>query len=287
MEIFFVCFFQTVLTNFRVHFVAFDGLVVFPLLCIHGADIAQNVRSQIGVVFSDGSSLNVHAGNAQLRDIREGHVVNVGEEYIVTHGLHAVAQGHFVAQADNGAGLFVGPLCGELVNIAQLFNQQRCGNIRVQVTDVGKIGLEITLPDVALLFQGVGKGSLGGDGEMFGVFNALFLAQLYQVVKMLIGVFCIQHHVVVQHQVVTGTVTYQQITVPVQNIAAGGFDTGQGGKGGGVVGAALSFNNLNVIQIHSHQAYDQNENQQKNTGTKTAYSFHVSPPIDAIDRIMG
>ena len=147
--------------------------------------------------------------------------------------------------------------------------------------------LEITLPYSVLLVQSVSKGPGAGDGEVIGVFDALLLAHLRQVVNILAGAGRVEQHVVVDRQIVTGAVADQHVAVAVQNIASSSFDTGKGDIGDGVVCIAAGFDDLLVIQLKRKESQDQRKNCQQNMGAESAYSFHVSPPMDSIDSSSG
>ena len=78
---------------------------------------------------------------------------------------------------------------------------------------------------------------------------------------------------------VAAGVGHQHPAVAVQNVAAGGLNTGDGGKGGSVVHNTAGFHNLQVIHGVDEEGQHQTENQQQQHRPDSAYSFHVSPPI--------
>ena len=83
-------------------------------------------------------------------------------------------------------------------------------------------------------------------------------------------------------QVIRRAVAHQFHAIPVQDIAAGGLDTGDGGVGGGVIGVTVGFHDLQLVQLEAEQHQDHGENAQQNPGSAFTYSFHVSPPISPI-----
>ena len=97
---------------------------------------------------------------------------------------------------------------------------------------------------------------------------------------MLVGTAGRQQNVVVQYQVITGSVAHQLITVSVQYISSGRLHTGDGGKGGGIVDDTAGLNDLQVVHFKNEEDQKQQKNQQDQHCPETAYSFHNSPPID-------
>jgi len=67
----------------------------------------------------------------------------------------------------------------------------------------------------------------------------------------------------VDHQVIACPVAHQHVTVGIQNVAPGGFHTGTGGKGGGIVSAAAGFDHLQVVELEGekrqHHRKDQHQ----------------------------
>ena len=83
----------------------------------------------------------------------------------------------------------------------------------------------------------------------------------------------------VEHQIVGGPVAYQHIAVAVQEIAPGSTNGGQGGVSLGVVGIAVGLDDLQDKELAGEQEQDESEQDHKQNGPETAYSFHVFPPI--------
>ena len=279
VEIFLISLLQATLANHGVHFITGDVLIVFPLLGIHGTHVAKNMGCVSGVVFANGGGFNRQTGDVQLYDGRESFVIRVFHEHIGRHAGNAVTQTHLIAQADDLSGFIFGKLFWNVIDLPEFFNQQRSGDIRVQIALVIQKCLEIALPGGAVLLQSIHKGFLSRNGEMVCIGNALLLTGFNQLHNVLIGAIGRQKHIMVQHQIITGTVTHQFITVTIQNITTGGFYAGDGSKGGGIIDDTACFNNLQVIHSVHEKTNHQCKEQQKNCCAQTAYSFHDSPPM--------
>ena len=91
----------------------------------------------------------------------------------------------------------------------------------------------------------------------------------------------------VKHQIITGAVTNQHVTVAVQNLTTGGLDAGNGGKVFGVIDIAAGFDDLLIIQLQRKETDDDAEQKQENACSDAGYSFHDSPPILPIERKTG
>ena len=145
----------------------------------------------------------------------------------------------------------------------------------------------MTLPGRILLRQRVLEGRALGQGEMLGVFDAQFPAQRHQLQQGTVGILGVGQHIVVQHQVIAGTVSHQHITLSVCDGAPGGTDQCGGGEGGGVVHLSAGLYDLKIVKP-SAQKQDQRQDQgQHDHRAETGYSFHVSPPILPMETKMG
>ena len=234
---------EAVLADVGVHGVALF-LVLRPLGVGHGADVAQDMGGVFGVVFPDGGGLDHQAGDVQLQQDRQVLVGDILDEDIVREVCNA-AQVEFVAQANDGPGFLIGPGLGDLIALPEGLDQQGGSDVGVQ-TDIPQVALEIVAPGGGIVVQGVLKGPGGGDGEMVVVFDAQLLAFLQQGMQVLVAVVGGLDNIVVEHQVITGAVANQYITVPVQDIAPGRLDAGQRGVDGGVIGVAFGVDDLQV-----------------------------------------
>ena len=114
---------------------------------------------------------------------------------------------------------------------------------------------------------------------MVCVYNVLLLAPLYQAVQVFIHIGGTFNHIVVDGQVVACPVSRQQITVGIHQIAPDALYPGKGGKGGGIVFTAASFNDLQIIKMRAEKEHHRNKQQNHNTAAESGYSFHISPPI--------
>ena len=122
---------------------------------------------------------------------------------------------------------------------------------------------------------------------MVGVGNTGIFAGLDQIIQMGVGAVCGQQHVMIQNQIITGAVTDQLVTVAIQNIAAGSFYAGDGGISGGIVDDTAGLNDLQIVHLINEKRQYQHKQQQHDGGTESAYSFHVSPPIELMPRMSG
>ena len=282
MEVFFKGRLEAGLADEGVHVILVGFFQYFPLGGGHGTHGTQHVGGVLGVVFPDGGGLNEQARNVQLQDVRQvlrGHVL---DENKVGQIGQTAAQTQLVVDADDGTGLFIGPFLGDLKADPELFQQQRRGDIRVQIASVLQKLLEVTLPGGIVLVQGVLEGPGLGDREPVGIFDAPFLAEVHQPVQVLVGGLGGQEDEVVENQVVTGSVAHQNDTVPVQDIAPGGLHTGQGLKVGGIIGITVGLDDLQGVQPQGVEAQGDDKQDQQDRGTKSGYSFHGSPPIFAM-----
>ena len=279
VEVAFKSLLEAGLTHLGVHGVALF-LVLGPVGIVHAAQIAQNVGSVLGVVFPDGGSLNDEAGGIQLQQSRQLLVGNVLQEG-VGRQVGDTAQVEFVPEADDRTGILVGPVIGQTVPGAHPLHQQGGGDVGVQA-DVRHEQLEVVLPGGGQIRQGILKRTGPGDGEMVGIFNAQLLALLHQVVKSLVTLGIGLDNVVVKNQVVRSAVAHQHIAVAVQNIASGGTDGGNGTVDLGIVGVAVSLDDLQHEQTSGEQNQNEGKQNQKQNGPEAAYSFHVLPPIRPI-----
>ena len=276
MEVVFKGFLKTGLANVGVHGVAF-AFVFFPVGSIHATDISQNMGCIFGVVFPDSGGFHHQTGGVQLQNGAEVFVRNVLDKGIGRQ-ISNTAQVKFIADADNGTGHFFVPFGRNAIAFPEGFNQQGGGDIRVQFPVLHK-ALEVAAPCGIVIIQRVDKGTGFGYGEVVQILNAQFLALGHQAVQIIVTAFGGLDNVVVENQVITGAVAYQYVAVPVQNIAPGGTDSGQGGIGCGVVCVAVGVDNLQEEQSSCIECQHKSEQQQKNHRTKPAYSFHVFPPI--------
>ena len=286
MKLFFEGLFKAALTDEGVHGVALF-LIFRPLVCVDGTHGAQDMGGVLGVVLPDSGGFHVQAGGVQLQQGGQGLVGHVLDE---DEGgqVGDIAQVQLVAQADDRPAVLVGPIIGDLVGFAQLLDQQGRGDIRVQIHPVlAQELLEVPLPGIGILVDGVLKGAALRHGEVVGVVNAQFPALFHQLIQGFVGVAGGDDNVVVKHQVITGPVAHQDVAVAVQDVAPGGFDTGHGGKGGGVVGVALGVDDLQAEQLDAVQRQNAEEDTQQHPGSEFTYSFHGSPPMEPILKASG
>ena len=143
----------------------------------------------------------------------------------------------------------------------------------------------MVLPGGVQLRQSVLKGTGTGHGEVVAEGNVQLLALLNQTVQGVVPVGVGVDDVVVEHQVVAGPVAHQDVAVAVQNVSPGGADGGDGGVGLLVVGVAFCFNDLQGKELAGEEHQDKGEEHKQQNSTKTAYSFHVLPPIRPILQI--
>ena len=94
---------------------------------------------------------------------------------------------------------------------------------------------------------------------MVVVFDSCLLATLDQFVQIVTGAVSSDQHEVVDGQIVTGTVTGQQIAVGVQHVAPGGFYPCPGSKGSGIVGFTTGLHHLQIIQSECKKDHHQKE----------------------------
>ena len=96
------------------------------------------------MVFPDGGRLDHQTGGIQLQQRRQMLVGNVFQEG-VSRQVGDTAQVELIPEADDGPGILIRPGFGDIIAGAELFHQQRGGNVRVQ-TDVHHKTLEMVLP---------------------------------------------------------------------------------------------------------------------------------------------
>ena len=232
------------------------------------------------MVFPDGGSLNDEAGGIQLQQSGQVLVGNVLQEGI-SRQVGNTAQVEFVPEADDGPGIFVRPVVGQTIPVPHALDKQWGGNVGVQA-DVRHEQLEVVLPGGIQIRQGIFKGTVPGDGEVVGICNAQLLAFLNQIVQGLVTLGVGLDNVVVEHQVIGCTVTHQNVAVPVQDIAPGGADSGNGTVNLGVVGVAVGLDDLQDEKPSGEEHQNECEQNHKQNGPEAAYSFHVLPPIRPI-----
>ena len=114
---------------------------------------------------------------------------------------------------------------------------------------------------------------------MVNIGNISLDTLIQQLQKLLVAVVSGFDNVVVEHQVITGSVAHQDNTVSVGDIASGGFHTGQGGVGLGVIGITLGLDDLHGKQLGCIQKQNQCGDQDDHNSPESAYSFHSFPPI--------
>ena len=138
MEIFLKGQFETGLTDLGIHGIGLPRkvLVIFPLLLGHCAHVAQNMGGILGGIDPDRGGLGLQTGQIQLQDRRQLLTGSVLQKNEVGQIGDAVPQIQLVAQTDHSSGIAVRPFLGDLIQIPQLFDQQRCGDIRVQTAFV-------------------------------------------------------------------------------------------------------------------------------------------------------
>ena len=145
----------------------------------------------------------------------------------------------------------------------------------------------MVLPGGGKLAQSVLKGAGLAYREVIVIGDVQLPAFLHQGVQRLVGLAVGLDNVVVEHQIITGAVAYQDVAVPVEDIAPGGTDGGNGGVFCDIVGVAVGFDDLKIKKLHGEQRQDRTEQNQKQDSAKSAYSFHVVPPIRPILLISG
>ena len=284
MEVFLEGLFETGLTNQRVHGVAFF-LVLFPFAGGHTAKVAQNVSTVLGVVLANGGLFDQQTGRIQLQKGRQVGVGNVFQEGIGRQ-IGDTAKVKFVTETDDRTGILVRPFCRDLVAGAQLIHQQRCSNVRVQ-TDIHHVVGEVVLPRGVKAGQGIFKGTAHADREVVVPGNAQFPALQHQFVQGFVGLAITLDNVMVENQVIRRSVTHQNVTVPVQNIAAGRTDRGNGGVDLGVVRVAVGLDDLQNKQSSRVKHQNKGKQSKEQPCSESAYSFHVFPPIRPILQIRG
>ena len=107
-------------------------------------------------------------------------------------------------------------------------------------------------------------------------------AFLHKGVQRLVGLAVGLDNVVVEHQIIAGPVAHQDVAVAVKDITPGGTDGGNGGVFCDVVGVAVCLDDLKIEKLHGEQRQNRNKQNQKQDSAKSAYSFHVVPPIRPI-----
>ena len=226
-----------------------------------------------GVVFPDGGGFHHQARGVQLQNGGQILGIHVGDEDVAGQ-VGDTAKVKFVPQTDNGPGLFLGPLLGNFVELPHLFNQQRGGYVRVPAA-VGHIVLVVALPGGGVVGQGVFKGPSRGHRQMVLVLNAQLFTLFQQGVQVFIAVICGFDNEVVENQVVRSAVANQNLAVPVQNIAPGGPDGGDGGVIGCVVSVAVCGDDLQVEKPHGIKHHDKGKQTQQNSRAQACHSFHT------------
>ena len=276
VELLFKNLLQAGLAHHGIHLVAFDILIVFPLLFIHGTGMTQNVGGIFGGILPDGGSFHHQTGGIQFQDGGQVIALNVLDEDIIVQVCHA-AQGKFIVNADDRPGILIGPVLGDLVAGAEPLQQQRGSDIGVDFL-ICQVFLEITLPGRGLLLQGILKGPVLGDGEVVHIFGTDLIAQLVKLQKIVVGTLGAVDNIGDQHQVITGPVADQRIAVAVQDIAPGSLD---GGAELEIVGIrlVLGFHDLHIIELKREEAHHHQKREQQHRRPEAGYSFHVSPPI--------
>ena len=276
VEVFFKSLLKARLTDVGVHGVVLV-FIDFPVIGVHTAHVAQDMGGVLGVVFPDGGGFDHQTRGIQLQDGAEVLVGNVFHEGVGGQ-IGNAAKVKFVAHTHHGPGLFVGPGFRDVIAFPELFQQQRGGNIRVQLP-VAHIVLEVVLPGGGVVVEGVLEGAGLGHGEMVQIFHAQLQGLVVKPVEVIVTSLGGFDNVVVKHQVITGPVTHQHIAVAVQDIAPGGTDGGNGGIDGGVVRVAIGLDDLQGEELTGKHGKHQAEQEQQSNGADAAYSFHVCPPI--------
>ena len=232
------------------------------------------------MIFPDGGGFHHQTGDVQLQNggqILVGDVLNKG----VGRQLGNTPKIKFVAHTDDGAGVLVRPALGDFVAFPQLFNEQRRGDVRVQ-RPVNHEALEVVLPGGGKIVQSILKGAGLAHGEMVVIAEIQLPAFLHKGVQRLVGLAVGLDNVVVEHQIIAGPVAHQDVAVAVKDITTGGTDGGNGGVFCDVVGVAVCLDDLKVKKLHGEQRQNRTEQNQKQDSAKSAYSFHVVPPIRPI-----
>ena len=271
VQISFKCRLEAGLADLGVHVVFLTltvlvGLVhLLPLRIGHGAHGAQNVGRIGGVVLTDGGRLDHQAGGVQLQQCGQMLVGNVFHKDIAGQ-VDDAAEVKFITQTDNRTGIGIGPFFRNLVTLAHSLHQQRRCDVRVDAA-VLQVFLEIALPCGRILRQGIFKGTILGDGEMVHVGDAQFPGLFDQLHQGFVGVIIRGDNVVVEHKVITGSVTDQNITIAVQNVTAGRFNTGLGDVNVRIVRLAVGFDDLQVEQTDAVQRQNRRKDQHQRNGT--------------------
>ena len=209
------------------------------------------------MVFPDGGGFHHQTGDVQLQNggqILVGDVLNKG----VGRQLGNTPKIKFVAHTDDGAGVLVRPALGNLVALPQLLNEQGRGDVRVQ-RPVDHEALEVVLPGGGKIVQSVLKGAGLAHGEMVVVAQVQIPALVYERVQRFVGLAVGLDNVVVEHQIITGAVAHQNVAVPVEDIAAGGTDGGNGGVFRDVVGVAVGLDDLKIKELQGEQRQNRNK----------------------------
>ena len=106
------------------------------------------------------------------------------------------------------------------------------------------------------------------------MFNPQLVALFQQIIQVLVPVIGGLDNVVVEYQVIAGAVAHQHLAVPVQNIAPGSTDGGDGTVGHGVIGVALGIDDLQLKQPEGEKRQNEREQYNQYNGAQPAYSFH-------------
>ena len=117
----------------------------------------------------------------------------------------------------------------------------------------------MVLPGGGKIVQSVLKGAGLAHGEMVVIAEIQLPAFLHKGVQRLVGLAVGLDNVVVEHQIITGAVAHQNVAVPVEDIAAGGTDGGNGGVFRDVVGVAVGLDDLKVKELQGEQRQNRNK----------------------------
>ena len=277
MEIFLEGPLQAGLADAVIHLVV-QVLVFLPVIGVHGTGGAQDVGGVGGIVLPLGGGGGIQTGDIQLQNGVEDVVGHVLHEDVAAQIRDVRAEHQLIAQADDGPGIGVGPVFGDLVQLPQGLHEPGCGNIRVDA-QLPEVILEIALPVGGLLRQGILIGAALGDGEILDVVHAQLVRHADQPQQMLVGLVGVGQNEIVEHQVIAGPVAHHHVAVAVQKLAPGGLDGVIGGVGIGVRHDVAASFKLYRVHPHAEQAQDDGKYQQHGHGSESGYSFHALPPV--------